>query len=117
MNDDVYVLTVPSFRWIQINSQNNTETFLEGDVGRHRHMCNLWGDSQMIVTDGIVSGRPGSIHSSYNEDCNSTYTPFRALDTSTYVWQSEIVPIKNYTVPSAVYNVIGGTSVSQLRVK
>ena len=69
----------------------------------------------MIVTGGYVSGRPGSYHKSYNEECNSTYTPFRALDTSTYVWQSEIVPVKNYTVPSAVYNVIGGTSVFQLR--
>lgn len=108
-NDDVYVLTIPSFRWILINSQNNKDTSVESDVGRTRHMCDLWGDSQMIVTGGIIGGGQGSSHKRYNEVCNSTYTPFRALDTSTYIWQSEIVPVKNYTVPSAVYNVIGGT--------
>ena len=112
-NDDVYVLTVPSFRWIKIHSRNNTDTAQDSTTGRTRHMCNLWGDSQIIITGGVVGGgRP--VNTGYNAGCNSSYTPFRALDKSTYEWQNVIVPVKNYTVPSAIYNVIGGRLVTRL---
>lgn len=43
--NDVYVLSLPSFRWIQISASNNPDTALEPSPGRNRHKCDMWKDA------------------------------------------------------------------------
>jgi len=103
---EVYVLTIPSFRWVQISDENNIDILFDQNAGRTRVKCDIWNERQMIVTGGIASD--GGLQ--YNSLCNSSYPPMKVLDTSTYVWQTEFSPNNtSYTVPQAVFNVIGGT--------
>ena len=100
--DDVYVLTMPAFRWIQITSQR-----LPGvNITRsRRHLCSTYHDRQMLALGG------DSVDAQQNPvgGCQSQYPPLKLLDTSTYTWQTTF-PIANstYEVPSQVYNIIGG---------
>ena len=59
----------------------------------------MFEDAQMIVAGGDDGG-------SY---CNKSYPPFKVLDTSTYIWQTDFEPNhKPYTVPLVVRKVVGG---------
>ena len=114
--DDVWALSVPSFRWISINDTNNQERLADGPVaGRVAHTCEIWRDSQMIVFGGIYP-RPAA--TSVGSDrhvsvCDTVYSPIRLLDTSTYAWQNEYQPNPPaYLVPPAVSDVIGGEYVA-----
>ena len=102
------MLSVPSFRWIHIEDRNNPDGPNEsndGTVGRTRAKCDMWQDSQMIVTGGLVSDDSGHLNL---DACNKTYYPFKVLDTSTYEWQPQFVPEKEYSVPEVVSDVVGG---------
>lgn len=110
--DDVWVLSVPSFRWIAINDTNNQERISDGPVaGRIGHTCALWNGSQMLVLGGIYA-RPAAtdVGSDRNVSvCDTIYSPLRLLDTSTYSWQDEYKPdFDAYKIPRAVSDVIGG---------
>ena len=110
--DDVWVLSVPAFRWIAINDTNNQERLSDDSVaGRNSHTCIMWRDHQMIVLGGIYP-RPAAtaVGSDRNVSvCDTVYSPLRLLDTSTYSWQSEYKPSENpYSVPAAVSDIIGG---------
>ncbi|KAK6506285.1 hypothetical protein TWF506_011203 [Arthrobotrys conoides] len=58
---DVWVLSLPSFRWIKVEDENNPDTppFRNldnpqvGDIGRTQHRCNIYKNAQMIVTGSI----------------------------------------------------------------
>ncbi|KAF3925155.1 hypothetical protein ABW20_dc0101600 [Dactylellina cionopaga] len=61
---DVWVPSLPSFRWIKIDDENNPDTRTSknnldnpviDNVGRTRHKCNVYKNTQMIATGGIVS--------------------------------------------------------------
>ncbi|KAF2138400.1 uncharacterized protein K452DRAFT_93125 [Aplosporella prunicola CBS 121167] len=104
---DVYVLSLPSFRWIQVTKDTATDP--ETTPGRNRHKCNMWNDGQMIVSGGIVAvgvGDPKKL----NNVCNQNYPPFEVLDTSTYAWRTQFDPKLEYSVPDVVTAVIGGSS-------
>ncbi|KKY25418.1 putative kelch repeat protein [Diplodia seriata] len=105
--NDVYVLSLPSFRWIRISDSNNPDTALELSPGRNRHKCDMWEDAQMIVTGGLVTLGLGTTES-LNDVCNETYPPIRVLDTSTHTWRAQFEPGLQYSVPNAVTAVIGG---------
>ncbi|KAL0259200.1 hypothetical protein SLS55_006705 [Diplodia seriata] len=105
--NDVYVLSLPSFRWIRISDSNNPDTALEPSPGRNRHKCDMWEDAQMIVTGGLVTLGLGTTES-LNDVCNETYPPIRVLDTSTHTWRAQFEPGLQYSVPNAVTAVIGG---------
>ena len=110
--DDVWVLSVPAFRWISINDTNNQERISDGSVaGRHSHTCTMWRDSQMIVLGGIYA-RPAATAVGSDRHlsvCDTIYSPLRLLDTSTYSWQSEYSPSGDpYSVPAVVSDIIGG---------
>ena len=65
----------------------------------------------MIVIGGIYNRNaataPQGDHK--NSVCDTTYSPIRLLDTSTYSWQTEFTPdVTPYMVPPVVYNIIGG---------
>ncbi|KAI9682447.1 MAG: hypothetical protein M1829_000239 [Trizodia sp. TS-e1964] len=103
--DDVYVLAVPSFLWTKVSDQHNNETSTPDPIGRRKHKCEMWKDSQMVVIGGIVSNGSSQINAQPNCD---RYPPVRVLDTSTYTWQTEFQPSKAYSVPEAISAVIGG---------
>ncbi|KAJ8117712.1 hypothetical protein ONZ43_g4144 [Nemania bipapillata] len=105
--NDVYVLSVPSFRWIRVQDSNNPD--LEGGLqpGRNRHKCDIWNETSMIVTGGeITNGTWDTSLLSYT--CNPAYPPVKVLDTSTYIWQTEFRPNVTYSIPEVVTSVIGG---------
>ena len=110
--DDVYILSIPSFTWIQINDTGNTEAQLNGVIGRHRHQCELYKDRQMVVIGGEVE--IGNQEAN-GQSCNASYPSIRVLDTVTYTWQTQFNPDPlPYEVPAVVYNMIGGRYVNLL---
>ncbi|KAF2137356.1 uncharacterized protein K452DRAFT_235964 [Aplosporella prunicola CBS 121167] len=103
--DDIYVLSIPSFRWIRVNGSDPKTS-----PGRHRHKCDMWNDAQMIVSGGRVNLGVGNETTVLNDKCNSTYPPFKVLDTSTYTWRTQFEPKIEYSVPDVVATIIGGSS-------
>lgn len=99
--EDVFVLTVPSFRWIKVHDTNDFEDTGE-KIGRAGHKCVIYKDAQMIVLGGAMT--------SDNNDtsCYTAYPPLRVLDTSSYIWKKVFDPSVEYRVPDIVTNVIGG---------
>lgn len=100
--NNIYVLTMPAFRWIQIPSQGNSTVNV---TSSRRHLCNTYHDRQMIVLGGDQSDAGGNSVSG----CNAQYPPLKLLDTSAYSWQTTFpLPNSTYEVPAQVYNIIGG---------
>ena len=89
--EDVFVLTVPSFRWIKVNHKNDFEATTTNE-GRSGHRCIIYKDAQMIVLGGTATV------DNYGSYCHTAYRPLRVLDTSSYT----------YRVPDIITNVIGG---------
>lgn len=109
--DDVWVLSIPSFRWISVQDANNTELINNGpDAGRKGHTCTMWEDSQMIILGGMFSSPAASRPSTPSDKsvCDTTFSPIRLLDTSSYTWQQEYRPDRTYSIPSVISAVIGG---------
>jgi hypothetical protein len=105
--EDVYVLTIPSFRWIQMSDTGNTEQNLGQNTGRFGGACSIWNDRQMVVVGGGF--RIGSTQVNGGTACNTSYPAIRVLDTNTYAWQTQFQPdLGAYEVPEPVYNLIGG---------
>lgn len=104
--EDVYILTVPSFRWIKANVTNDFETQATTQIGRAHHRCVIYNDAQMIVIGGSI--RFGTAQQTNETACNSAYPPIRVLDTSTYSWKTSFDPSIEYHVPPVVTKVIGG---------
>ena len=96
----VFMLVMPAFEWIQINTTHaeGTRTY-DPRVG---HSCTTYQDRGMFV----FGGRGGQ-----DPNCTSTFSTFRALDLTTFEWQRQW-PLKNttYEVPQAVIDVVGGSS-------
>ncbi|KAI9831029.1 MAG: hypothetical protein M1819_005267 [Sarea resinae] len=109
-NEEVWVLTIPAFEWIQIhNDTNNLEAAVADNVGRSHHQCHVFGASgQMVVLGGKIT--EGGEDQSNGTVCSSAYPPVRVLDTSTYAWKTQFDPSVKYSVPGVVTDVIGGNS-------
>ncbi|KAI9826955.1 MAG: hypothetical protein M1826_006531 [Phylliscum demangeonii] len=107
--EDVYVLAIPAFVWIKISDINNGES-QSGKVGRHGAKCKLWGNREMVVLGGLVYAEKDPVGGGYlnRVSCNPAYPPIRILDTTTFTWKTNLDTRPSYTVPSAVYKVIGG---------
>lgn len=96
--DDVWVLTVPSFQWISLGSTQ---------VPRGALACSSL-QNRYIVTYG---GYPTSDYA--NTECDMIQSGLRLYDMKTSNWTSqfEYSTVNTTTfVPSAVYDVIGGSS-------
>ncbi|KAI0893124.1 hypothetical protein F4806DRAFT_210602 [Annulohypoxylon nitens] len=52
--NDVYVLTIPSFRWIKINDTGNPDLLGSDSPGRSKINCDVWNEAQLIVSGGRV---------------------------------------------------------------
>ncbi|KAN0066985.1 hypothetical protein V8E54_014909 [Elaphomyces granulatus] len=93
--DDIYVLSIPSFTWINI---------YQGSSPRWGHTCHPVGNSQMIT----VGGANGT--SLYN-GCDWETMGVAIYSLSTLTWGSVYNAFAPpYTVPNLVYNVIGGSA-------
>ncbi|KAI0390156.1 hypothetical protein F5Y17DRAFT_462060 [Xylariaceae sp. FL0594] len=108
--NDVYVLSIPSFRWIKVQDRNNPDLLGNDQPGRNRHKCDVFNETSLIVTGGEITYGLGSVVSLSDRGCNATYPPIKVLDTSTYTWRAEFDPSLGYSVPSVVTAVIGGNS-------
>ncbi|KAI9809440.1 MAG: hypothetical protein M1826_003904 [Phylliscum demangeonii] len=107
--EDVYVLAIPAFMWIKISGMNNADS-RTGMVGRHGQKCKLWGNRDMLVLGGgVTAQKPSGDGSDLNTvACNPSFPPIRILDTTTFTWKTNFDPRPSYTVPSAIYQMIGG---------
>jgi LPXTG-motif cell wall-anchored protein len=104
--EDVWVLTIPSFNWINVGSKNDGEVSATVNIGRSHHRCAIYNDAQMIVLGGSVrEGTPVPVNET---SCKSLYPPIRVLDTTTYTWKTSFDDSLKYTVPESVTMVIGG---------
>ncbi|KAK4235846.1 hypothetical protein C8A03DRAFT_17452 [Achaetomium macrosporum] len=95
-SDDVWVLSLPSFTWVQLVSSN-----VEGRAG---HKCVMPYPDQMLVIGGYPSIASGGTLGCLRE----TIRVFN-LSTGTWIDRYDPAVYSNYTVPSAVYNAIGGS--------
>ncbi|KAH8163716.1 hypothetical protein CIB48_g4530 [Xylaria polymorpha] len=107
--NDVYVLSVPSFRWIKVQDSANPDLNGGNQPGRNRHKCTMWNETSMFVVGGEITLGLGDT-SLLTETCNQAYPPIKVLDTSSYTWQTEFNPSLTYSVPEVVTSVIGGDS-------
>ncbi|KAI8944594.1 hypothetical protein F4801DRAFT_585271 [Xylaria longipes] len=107
--NDVYVLSVPSFRWIKVEDTNNPDLRGSDQPGRNRHKCDMWNETSMFVMGGEITLGVGDTYL-LAQTCNQAYPPVKVLDTSTYTWQTEFNPKLTYSVPGVVSGVIGGDS-------
>lgn len=104
--EDVWVLTVPSFRWIRINTIDDFEADPTLSIGRAHHTCAVHGGAGMVVVGGSI--RFGTADQVNETACRPEYPPIRMLDISTYTWKRTFDPTTRYTVAKAVTDVIGG---------
>jgi hypothetical protein len=93
-NDDVWVLSVPSFMWMKVNSGTGS--------GRAGHKCVKPYPDQMLVIGGyapLIGSTPS---------CLDIITVFNL---SSAEWIDSYDPSKwsNYTVPTMIYQMIGGS--------
>ncbi|KAI9814237.1 MAG: hypothetical protein M1827_003403 [Pycnora praestabilis] len=113
--DDVWILTIPTFRWIKVgNGTNNAESQLplgNSTIGRTQMNCETYKDRQMIVLGGEVQIRTGDQTTQLvnQQSCDPSYPAIRVLDTSTFTFQTEFNPMPPaYVVPDLVSAAIGG---------
>lgn len=108
--EDVYVLSIPSFTWIDatnVSNKTNKEQQVNSTIGRDSltGACQTYRGAQMIVLGGGI--RAGK-YSLTNGACSDVFEPIRVLDLSTYQWKSELNTNATYQVPEVIYDAIGG---------
>jgi hypothetical protein len=98
-NDDVYVLSVPSFVWTKVSTSSSPSH------GRAGHRCTKPYPDQMLVIGGYSSLSGVSIN------CVSGGI-IQIYNLSSNTWMTSYDPRSwtNYSVPTAVYAAIGGTA-------
>ncbi|APA13888.1 hypothetical protein SS1G_14009 [Sclerotinia sclerotiorum 1980 UF-70] len=96
-SDDVYVLSIPSFIWTKVYTGNSTH-------GRAGHKCAKPYPDQMVVVGGYTS------LSGYIPKCLEGGM-IQIFNLSDPQWLDSYDPLvwSNYTVPSQVVSVIGGS--------
>lgn len=101
--NDLYLLTLPAFHWIKVQSDTSQDSKEVVNQGRFNHLCASQSERQMIV----VGGR--NVDDFKQFSCDPRYSQIKLLDTSTFQWQTQY-PLKNttYQVPKIVTDIIGG---------
>ncbi len=103
---DIYVLTMPAFRWIKVIDEGYPQPPTAKVLERRRQLCNVYQDRQMLVLGGDINN---SVNPKDGFTCNSSFPPLRMLDLTSLTWQTQFpLPNATYEVPQSVYNVIGG---------
>lgn len=109
-NEEVYILTVPSFRWIKVATANNAEAELGAGTGKALAHCIAWHERTMFAIGGNIN-LGTDLWDVNTKACNESYPPIRILDTSELAWKTQYSLTssrKPYFVPKAVYDIIGG---------
>jgi hypothetical protein len=116
---DMWILTIPSFTWIQVDMTGQSEP-----PARAGHTCHMW-DGQMVVVGGYVGkdiscDSPGIyVFNTSSLQWTNSFTslpgsPFSAGSSSSSSSSSSdssvIAGSYGYEVPAAVQSVIGGSS-------
>jgi hypothetical protein len=96
-NDDVWILSVPSFMWMKVYSGNTTH-------GRAGHRCTKPYPDQMFVIGGY-SSLSGTTPTCVEGGIIQIYN----LSSSTWIDSYNPNIWSNYTLPSMIYDMIGGT--------
>lgn len=119
--DDVWILTVPSFTWIKVDTSDQSTP-----PARAGHSCEVW-NSQMIVVGGYV-GQDLSCDSPgiyvFNTSSLSWQNTYNALETDDGLNRPEsqrndplaLQGSYGYAVPEQVQSVIGGNAVGAATV-
>ncbi|KAI9701063.1 MAG: hypothetical protein M1836_001732 [Candelina mexicana] len=107
---DLYILTVPSFRWIKkVNAgdQGGAKGAQTATAVNYYGMqCAMYKDRQMMILGGLFDD---PVTKWNNKVCNASYPVVKVLDVTTLQWVSQFNPsLDPYVVPHTVYDVIGG---------
>ncbi|KAK6442515.1 hypothetical protein LTR95_001255 [Oleoguttula sp. CCFEE 5521] len=86
---------------------SNAEQQVNSTIGRDQQSCQVYNNTQLLVLGGNIRAGHQSLT---NGACNQVFAPLRALDLSTYTWQSVFDPAIEYEVPDTIYSVIGGSA-------
>ncbi|CAG8960882.1 hypothetical protein HYFRA_00002419 [Hymenoscyphus fraxineus] len=97
LSDDVWVLSIPTFAWVKVNSGNSSH-------GRAGHRCTKPYPDQMVVVGGYPS------LSGVSPGCVQGF--IQVFNLTTAQWITSYHPDKwfNYGVPASVVSVIGGSA-------
>ena len=104
---DVYVLSIPSFRWIRVNSESNV---------RSRHKCSLIGNNTMMAVGGITPLFDFPLPIWTPQGCDNTSTFAQGLgmfSLNDHSWSTGWDPEAGaapYRIHPSISTVIGGTS-------
>jgi hypothetical protein len=98
--DDVYILSLPSFKWVPFWQGNNS------NIRHHSLTCNVINKGQMAIIGGSFP---------LTQTCDSpAQWGVHNLDmgkTTGYPWRKYKLNITEYTVPPEVFDIVGGTYV------
>jgi len=97
---DVWVLSIPSFRWFLVNTGSPAES---GTPRAYEAMtCDIVGGGRTML---VYGGRNGS---DYQRECFDQ-TGIHVFDMTTLTWKEDYDPNSGeYEVPKEIYDVIGG---------
>ena len=101
---NVYVLSIPSFRWIRVNEDSNR---------RSRHRCNLLGNHTMLVVGG-VQPNDQQVMPPDASGCDTSPTFAQGLgifSLNNHTWATNYDPSEGatpYEIHPSISNVIGG---------
>lgn len=98
----MYLLVIPAFQWVRINTTEKGDNGAKFTNGRECHVCTTYRDRQMLVFGGKSVDN-------HNGSCRDNFSPLRMLDLTTFQWQTQW-PLSDttYRVPQAVIDVAGG---------
>ncbi|RDH18966.1 kelch repeat protein [Aspergillus niger ATCC 13496] len=101
---DVYVLSLPSFRWIRVN---------EGSSIREKHTCNVLGKHTMLVVGGTIPTDSSEYEPKpVNCDTGTFENGLAIFDLNQHTWLTDYNADdqSEYALSSAITDVIGGSS-------
>lgn len=107
--DDIYVLSLPSFKWIQV--------YGPGESPRWGHTCHFVGNRQMLTVGGAhdssiynIETTAATINTS-TLTCDWEYKGVAIYDMTKLIWGSVFdAYAAPYQVPTPIFSAIGGSS-------
>lgn len=96
-NDAVWVLSLPSFTWKQVSEARS------GNQARAGHKCVMPYPDQMLVIGGDKAQSGGNTY-----ECFTDIVQLFNVSSATWLDSYDPAVWSNYSVPSAVHDVIGG---------
>lgn len=105
--NDVWVLSIPTFQWINVTPSDQSLGDGSG-FGRHFHKCHMGSEAQMIILGGTIQTTSNPTQIVSGTGCDEAHAPLLVLNTNTFEWSDTFTPGLNYTVPVPVFQAIGG---------